>query len=202
MITDLANHIWQSTIFAAAVAVLAFVVRRKHARIRYRLWWAASVKFLIPFALFQRSAVGLTGYRGANAAAGDRGHAVTQIHEPFAGRPSECYSSTIRRWIVMKLWRSFCPRLGLRRRRHRLDATPTVVARRRLVRTSVPAALTGIELPPTVQARSAHGMLEPAVVGIFRPILLLPAGIQEYLTPRQLRAVIAHELCHVRRGTT
>jgi hypothetical protein len=68
----------------------------------------------------------------------------------------------------------------------------------RLVRTSVPAELTGIELPPTVQARSAHGMLEPAVVGIFRPILLIPAGIQEYLTPRQLRAVIAHELCHVR----
>ena len=38
MITDLANHIWQSTIFAAAVTVLAFVVRRNHARVRYRLW--------------------------------------------------------------------------------------------------------------------------------------------------------------------
>ena len=50
MITDFANHIWQSTIFAAAIAVLAFVVRRNHARVRYRLWCAASVKFLIPFA--------------------------------------------------------------------------------------------------------------------------------------------------------
>jgi len=32
-----------------------------------------------------------------------------------------------------------------------------------------------------------------------RPILLLPADIAERLTPPQLQAVLAHELCHVRR---
>ncbi len=32
-----------------------------------------------------------------------------------------------------------------------------------------------------------------------RPVLLLPAGITGYLTPPQLEAVLAHELCHVRR---
>jgi uncharacterized protein (TIGR03435 family) len=37
------------------------------------------------------------------------------------------------------------------------------------------------------------------VVGFLRPILLLPAGIAERLTPAQLEAVLAHELCHVRR---
>lgn len=37
------------------------------------------------------------------------------------------------------------------------------------------------------------------MVGFLRPILLLPEGIAEYLTPRQLEAVLAHELCHVRR---
>ena len=31
------------------------------------------------------------------------------------------------------------------------------------------------------------------------PFLLLPAGITERLTPLQLEAVLAHELCHVRR---
>ena len=34
--------------------------------------------------------------------------------------------------------------------------------------------------------------------GVFRPVLLLPEGIFERLTPEQLQAVIAHELCHVR----
>jgi bla regulator protein BlaR1 len=37
------------------------------------------------------------------------------------------------------------------------------------------------------------------VVGWWRPTLLLPAGIAERLTPFQLEAVLAHELCHVRR---
>src|SRR5229473_1867600 len=34
---------------------------------------------------------------------------------------------------------------------------------------------------------------------LWRPVLLMPAGVEEYLTPQQLEAVVAHELCHVRR---
>ncbi len=37
------------------------------------------------------------------------------------------------------------------------------------------------------------------MVGIRRPILLLPEGIEDRLTPPQLEAVLAHELCHIRR---
>jgi uncharacterized protein (TIGR03435 family) len=40
--------------------------------------------------------------------------------------------------------------------------------------------------------------LEPGVFGIYRPVLLLPEGIFERLTPKQLQSVIAHELCHIR----
>jgi bla regulator protein BlaR1 len=50
-----------------------------------------------------------------------------------------------------------------------------------------------------VEVRSSPGLLEPGVVGLWRPILLLPAGIRERLTPPQMEAVLAHELCHVRR---
>ncbi len=35
--------------------------------------------------------------------------------------------------------------------------------------------------------------------GIFRPVLLVPEGIAERLTPAQWEAILAHELCHVRR---
>jgi len=37
------------------------------------------------------------------------------------------------------------------------------------------------------------------VLGVFRPVLLLPNGIADRLTPSQLDAVLAHEMCHVRR---
>src|SRR5436309_1550202 len=39
----------------------------------------------------------------------------------------------------------------------------------------------------------------PAVVGALRPVLLLPAAAFTGLTPEQLRALLAHELAHVRR---
>ena len=41
--------------------------------------------------------------------------------------------------------------------------------------------------------------LEPGIVGVFRPILLLPAGISDRLSDAQMEAIITHELCHVRR---
>jgi TonB family protein len=56
---------------------------------------------------------------------------------------------------------------------------------------------------PTIAAgpaiRSSAALVEPALVGVFRPVLLLPEGIAEVLTRAQLDAVVAHELSHWRR---
>jgi uncharacterized protein (TIGR03435 family) len=54
-------------------------------------------------------------------------------------------------------------------------------------------------MPAGVRVRSIPGVLEPGVVGLWRPVLLVPSGIEDDLTPRQLAAVLTHELCHVRR---
>jgi uncharacterized protein (TIGR03435 family) len=40
---------------------------------------------------------------------------------------------------------------------------------------------------------------EPGVCGIFKPVLLLPESVSRLLSPAQMEAVLAHELCHVRR---
>ncbi len=56
-----------------------------------------------------------------------------------------------------------------------------------------------MDISAPVEIRSSPGLLEPGIVGFLRPILLLPAGIEQHLTPLQLEAVLAHELCHVRR---
>ncbi len=39
----------------------------------------------------------------------------------------------------------------------------------------------------------------PCVVGVFRPVVLLPAAAATGLTPAQLSSILAHELAHVRR---
>ncbi|HEY2798288.1 MAG TPA: M56 family metallopeptidase [Thermoanaerobaculia bacterium] len=67
-----------------------------------------------------------------------------------------------------------------------------------------------LRLPPATQSRSglfARGVpvrfdaegAAPAVDGLFRPRISLPAGIEHLLTPPELDAVLIHELTHARR---
>src|SRR5689334_12045858 len=42
------NHLWQSTIFAIAIGLLALALRKNRAGIRHWLWFTASIKFLLP----------------------------------------------------------------------------------------------------------------------------------------------------------
>ena len=46
-----ANHLWQSTLFAGLAAILTLAFRKNQARVRHSLWLAASLKFLVPFSL-------------------------------------------------------------------------------------------------------------------------------------------------------
>jgi beta-lactamase regulating signal transducer with metallopeptidase domain len=55
-----------------------------------------------------------------------------------------------------------------------------------------------ISLDFPIRAISSSSFLEPGVFGIFRPVLLLPEGIFDHLTPEQMKSVLAHELCHIR----
>jgi uncharacterized protein (TIGR03435 family) len=54
-----------------------------------------------------------------------------------------------------------------------------------------------VDLP--IPVVTSPDRLEPGVIGILKPTLLLPEGIATRLTPEQLRSILAHELCHVRR---
>ena len=52
MIDAVINHLWQSTVFALGAALLTLAFRRNGAKVRFFIWLAASVKFLIPLSLF------------------------------------------------------------------------------------------------------------------------------------------------------
>lgn len=45
MIEALINHLWQSTLFLIAAAMLTLVFRKDGARVCFRIWLAASLKF-------------------------------------------------------------------------------------------------------------------------------------------------------------
>ena len=51
MIALLLNHLWQSSLCVAGAGLLALTLHRNGANVRFWLWFAASVKFLVPFAV-------------------------------------------------------------------------------------------------------------------------------------------------------
>src|SRR5262245_46475205 len=87
MTAMLANHLWQSTLFAVAVAIFTFTFRRHRANVRFHLWLCASVKFLVPFALLVDLGVSV-GFRPAAriAAPLSVSPALVEIGQPFRDR--------------------------------------------------------------------------------------------------------------------
>jgi uncharacterized protein (TIGR03435 family) len=199
MTAALFNHLWQSTLFTAAVALLALAFRCNRARLRYGLWFAASVKFLVPFTAL--AAVGSLA-RWEQAPAPIRSvvasPAVRSFNAPFAELPLDPTAIAAApaqfQWIALSLfgvWLCGLAAVTLRR-----------MKQWRGIRAAVGASTpweTATLVPAGIEIRTAPGVLEPGVVGLRRQVILLPAGIDQYLSDRQLAAVLAHEVCHVRR---
>ncbi len=190
---DLTNHLWQSTLFAVAAGLLTAAFRRNRAQVRYWLWFSASLKFFIPFALLLSLGSHLDRTPTATKIATPIGApgVSLQISEPFLDvappGPSTRKTTDWRAATIACLWMGgFGVILLIRLQDWRRIRTA--------VRSSTP-----IDLPVAVEVRSAPGVLEPGVIGLTHPVLFLPDGIADRLTPQQLAAVLAHELCHVRR---
>ncbi|MGA8030383.1 MAG: M56 family metallopeptidase [Bryobacteraceae bacterium] len=193
MTSELTNHIWQSTIFAVAAGLMTIGFRKNRAHVRYSLWLSASLKFLLPFSLLIALGNRLEWRPAAHsiAATSTVTLSMIEISQPFPETlPLAPSMPHARDWAVIAIfsvWVFGFAAVALIRFRgwRRIRAA---------VRSSTPMNALG-----AMQVRSSPGLLEPGVVGFFRPILLLPPDIGERLEPRQLEAVLAHELCHVRR---
>ena len=184
------NHLWQSTVFAAAAGLLTVLFRKNRAQVRYWLWLSASLKFLVPFSLL----IGLGGHWTAPAAkmaTPALSIAIEQVTEPFPEAVYFTPSASHRRdWepvAILAVWACGLAMIATIRFRGWLR-----------IRAAVRASAS-MEITALIEIRAAPGLLEPGVVGLFRSVLLVPEGIAERLTPSQLDAVLAHELCHIRR---
>jgi bla regulator protein BlaR1 len=196
-LSPLANHIWQSTIITGVAALLTLALRHNSARVRYWLWFAAAVKFLIPFSLL----VGIGHqfeWRTPPAVAQVPISSVAQISMPFVVPPAaQAPVSNPPRLnsipaILFSVWLvGFAFSLG--------SWVRSWWRVRSAVRMAIPA---DVDLPTNsspIRVLSSPTLIEPAVFGIFRPVLLLPGDIANRMAPEQLQAILVHELCHVRR---
>jgi bla regulator protein blaR1 len=193
----LANHLWQSTVFAVVMGCLTLLLHKNSARVRCLLWLAASAKFLIPFAL-------LTAVGSQIPWPSVLRHGTTPVFLSISTEKAAQITQTGGHGAA-----------SLARGAHAADygdmvlialevlwvlGTLAVTARwfarwlivRRALHESTPSGLAFV-----IPVRSSCSLLEPAVVGVLHPVLLLPQGMERLLAPDEMEAVLAHERCHV-----
>src|ERR1035441_1393312 len=168
-----ANHLWQSTLCAAAVWLLTLALKKNQAAVRYWLWLAASVKFLIPFSLLVRMGSQF-GWRTAQAVSTVQpqwSSVFEDIGRPFAASAPALQAATqpvsnplpallIAVWLcgfavsIVVWFRCWLQMQSARRG-------------------AIPLAL-GLPIP----VMSSPMQIEPGVFGVRKPVLLLPEGIE------------------------
>jgi bla regulator protein blaR1 len=193
MIAATLDHIWQSSLFAGCMGLLTLTLRDNSASIRYWLWFAASVKFLVPLSVL----IAASGHPILPLPETVSGplvvDAVLQLSQPFsAASPARAMTpetvlnvNTILPTIwaagfaaVMTMWLV---------RWSRINAA---------IRSAKPLSPTS---PIPVPVKTSSSVMEPGLVGLWRPSILLPAGIETRLSKREMDTIFAHELCHMRR---
>jgi beta-lactamase regulating signal transducer with metallopeptidase domain len=208
MSSALINHLWQSTLFTLAIALLTLALRGNGARTRHCLWLAASCKFLIPFSIVvsllphpaappipaasttaaatiaREIAQPFTFGALAQSADTETGPAAAVVRSGTGAAHRRAGQALTWLWacgsaVVLASWM---------RRWLRVRAT---------VRSARPLQIEVLESPIPVKTSAAP--LEPGLFGILHPVLFLPDGILAVLTPAEVRAILAHELCHLRR---
>lgn len=186
------DHLWQSTLFAVAMGALTLAFRSNRAAVRYTLWFMASLKFALPFSVL--IALGELLFRplAPIASAPPLFLRMAKLAQPFSDAPQATVSAAAPELhmtaVLLVLWGCGFAVLSVLWliRWKRLNA---VVREARCISTALP-------LP----VKASTGLLEPGLVGIWRPVLLVPESILERLSPREMDAIAAHERCHLRRG--
>jgi bla regulator protein blaR1 len=206
--TATANHLWQSTLFAGLAALVALALRKNHARVRYQLWLAASLKFLIPFSLLIRLGAHLATPYGSAETQPAFYIVIQKVSQPFNQTPG------LKQWLAASL----LPLLPGILASLWLCGFVTVIALTWLRWRRVTAAMRdaqpishGREVDALRQQERIAGLrnpiafcvsrssLEPGIFGIIRPVLLWPETISQHLLDAHLQAILAHEVWHVRR---
>jgi uncharacterized protein (TIGR03435 family) len=192
------THLWQSTLFGGAIALLTLAFRQSRAGVRHGLWLSASLKFVVPLALLTTLGGQLPlGPIVQTATAPELATAPTRLDRLSGQAPAAHGASpdTLRwtRPVLISAWA--CGALGLVV--YRLTLWRRI---RATLRTSTPIRALTMQGIGGVSVRASAAIVEPSVVGWRRPVLLLPKGIERTLSAPQLDAVVAHELCHIRRA--
>jgi len=185
----LLDHLWQSTLFAAAVGAVVLLLQGNAARVRFLVWFAASAKFLVPFAALAWLGHWLLPPASSVPVLVDWAPAAEPYFAPVASSHALTAAvPTAPAWdwsvLLLAVWA-----LG----------SLVLVARWLSRWMKLRAALSEADALVSIAGhpvRRAAASLEPGLFGIWRPVIVLPQDIDTRLSAAELEAVLVHEACH------
>ena len=204
--------LWQSSLLIVVLLAFDFLFRRKlRASIRYALWLVVLVKLCVPpaLALPTSPAWWLHKTPPPVVAKPEAPHyTVTYDNGPLPEIPqsslpafippkpvmtntawllvfSASISAALLFWLLMR-WGQITRQVRRAASSERLDAL-----------TDEAQKFVGMKFK--VQVKLTANSMSPAVCGLFRQAILIPQSLAENFSDEQLRAVLLHELIHLRR---
>lgn len=210
----LGNHLWQSTLFAIAAGLLTLSLGKNHARTRCQLWLAASLKFLFPFSMLVAVGNKLLWPRSSIGTNAGFYFTLEQFNQPFTQPAAPAVSTAAHAtffsnfshllpillpavWLsgslaVILIWSARWQRVSavIRQSVPQLDGREVETLRR---------LEQNVGIQKRIELLSSRASLEPGIFGIMRPVLIWPEGISARLSGAHVEAILAHEVCHVRR---
>jgi beta-lactamase regulating signal transducer with metallopeptidase domain len=204
--------LWESSLLIGVLLLLEFGLRRKlRPAIRYALWLAVLVKLILPPSLALPT--GVAWWLRPNAPATTPRTTTYTVRSSTAMQPGLTADATaplapaaapplpLSTWAICGSALVSAALLACMLLRWRQVA--------RMARGTTPAPhwlddlleetriSAGLRSP--VRLKLISEPLSPAVSGFFRPVILLPRALAERLSAARLRAVLLHELIHLRR---
>jgi beta-lactamase regulating signal transducer with metallopeptidase domain len=209
--------LWQSSLLAVVILLVDFGLRQRvRASVRHGLWLVLLVKLILPPAFALPTSPAWWWSRRVPEAA-RRSVAEESPAEPVVTQdnlatpqfnppmplpaPAPCPPLTLAGWgllmaaagslgLLLFLGLRYAQVLRLGRLAEEAPELEQLMTEAR--------QLAGLRV--WVRVKISPDTMSPAVCGLFRPVILLPQSLVEILSPEQVRAVLVHELMHVRRG--
>lgn len=218
---DLLAFLWQSSLFLAAIAIIALFLRKNRAAIRHRLWVGALLMLpLIPplggiYGLLNTPRAELIVFPAYTPQTTSL-PAINSTPSAPSSFPSSAPAATIDRethgptfsdypwafflvgYLAATFFSLFLLGLGWMRLRRCCHTGSVVTDSRTLALFGKAEEALGLSW--RFRLVECAGLPAPLTLGFFHPIILLPPGLASSLPDDHLLAVAAHELAHMRRG--
>ncbi len=215
---ETSNHLWQSTLFGLFIALLLIYFKKGDPGTRYIIGWFALLKFILPSSLLFLIFVNLkpasnyeidTGIVPVTSANYKLAESFILINQPgtlfgetatvkesasFRGLPSLEALGLI--WLVVALlifgrWQYVLCRFLREIKTKSNPFTDSLNKKMNQLRNK-------IELRKKVRGYLIDNDIEPGSFGLFSPKIIIPSGLVQELTAKELELVLLHELLHIK----